>query len=182
MSTLINLITFFRILIAISISLLIIKGDNYFLILILFFFAGLSDYFDGFFARKYNATSEIGEILDPIADKILIIFVLVTLSVNLSSYILAFSSCLIISREIWVSALRDYCSRKNILGATKVTYLAKVKTSVQLLTIFLYLLSLAINQMLLIVIADIFIIISVIVTLYTGYEYTIKVFSKSNQN
>ena len=100
MSTLINLITFFRILIAISISLLIIKGDNYFLILILFFFAGLSDYFDGFFARKYNATSEIGEILDPIADKILIIFVLVTLSVNLSSYILAFSSCLIISREI----------------------------------------------------------------------------------
>lgn len=175
MSTLINLITFFRILIAISISLLIIKGDNYFLILILFFFAGLSDYFDGFFARKYNATSEIGEILDPIADKILIIFVLVTLSVNLSSYILAFSSCLIISREIWVSALRDYCSRKNILGATKVTYLAKVKTSVQLFTIFLYLVALAFNKMTLILIADIFMILAVFITLYTGYEYTLNV-------
>lgn len=181
MTNFINFITVARILLAPIIFLFLIFG-NYLVCIILFFLAGLTDYFDGYLARKYNAESQIGEILDPIADKILIIFVLVALSVKLSSYILAFSSCLIISREIWVSALRDYSSRKNILGATKVTYLAKVKTSVQLFTIFLYLLSLAINQMLLIVIADIFIIISVIVTLYTGYEYTIKVFSKSNQN
>ena len=181
MTNFINFITVARILLAPIIFLFLIFG-NYLVCIILFFLAGLTDYFDGYLARKYNAESQIGEILDPIADKILIIFVLVALSVNLSSYILAFSSCLIISREIWISALRDYSSRKNILGATKVTYLAKVKTSVQLFTIFLYLLSLAINQMLLIVIADIFIIISVIVTLYTGYEYTIKVFSKSNQN
>ena len=178
MSNLINLLTLSRVLISVFISLLLIKGDEYLLILILFFIAGLSDYFDGFFARKYNATSEIGEILDPIADKILIIFILITLSVNLSSYLLAFSSSLIISREIWISALRDYSARNNIQEATKVTYLAKVKTSVQLLTIFIYLLALAINQMILIIVADIFIIISVIVTLYTGYEYTIKVISK----
>ena len=99
------------------------------LALVLFFFAGLSDYFDGHLARKYSATSEIGEILDPIADKILVVFTLIVLSVNLSSFLLAFSSALIISREIWVSALRDFSARKNISKATKVTYLAKIKSS-----------------------------------------------------
>ena len=117
----------------------------------------------------------MGEILDPIADKILITFILITLGVNLSSFIIAFASSIIISREIWVSALRDFSARKNILNATKVTYLAKVKTSLQLFTIFLYLLALAINNMILIVLADAFLILSVMVTVYTGYEYTISV-------
>lgn len=173
--SLINLITLLRILLALIISLLVIMGDYYVLALVLFFFAGISDYLDGFLARKYNATSEIGEILDPIADKILVVFILITLSVNLSSFLLAFSSSLIISREIWVSALRDYCSRRGIANATKVTYLAKIKTSVQLFTISLYLLGLAIKNMMLIVIGDAFLILSVLVTVYTGYEYTMNV-------
>jgi phosphatidylglycerophosphate synthase len=49
--------------------------NNYYVVaFVLFFVAGLTDYFDGFLARKYNASSQMGEILDPIADKILIIF------------------------------------------------------------------------------------------------------------
>ncbi len=163
------------VLLALIISILVIMGDYYVLALVLFFLAGISDYLDGFLARKYNATSEIGEILDPIADKILVVFILITLSVNLSSFLLAFSSSLIISREIWVSALRDYCSRRGIVNATKVTYLAKIKTSVQLFTISLYLLGLAIKNMMLIVIGDAFLILSVLVTVYTGYEYTMNV-------
>tara|TARA_B100000965_G_scaffold45070_1_gene33006 strand:+ start:47 stop:589 length:543 start_codon:yes stop_codon:yes gene_type:complete len=173
-SNYINLLTLLRIFFAVIISILLILGDSYFTALILFFFAGISDYFDGYFARKYNAASEVGEILDPIADKILIIFILVTLSVNLSSFLLAFSSSVIISREIWVSALRDYNARNNISSATKVTYLAKIKTTVQLFTIFLYLFGLAINKMIFIVFGDVFLILSVLVTLYTGYEYTLN--------
>lgn len=175
MANIINLITLLRIFLAFIISLSIIVGEDYVTALILFFIAGISDYFDGFLARKYNATSEIGEILDPIADKILIVFVLITLSVSLSSFLLAFSSSLIISREIWVSALRDYCARKKIQDATKVTYLAKIKTSVQIFTIFLYLMGLAINNMIMIVFGDVFLILSVLITIYTGYEYTTKV-------
>ncbi len=173
---LINFLTALRILLAAVISLLLIFGDGYLLALSLFFFAGLTDYLDGYFARKYNATSEIGEILDPIADKILVVFILIILSVNLHSFLLAFSSALIISREIWVSALRDFSARKNILKATKVTYLAKLKTASQLFTIFVYLLGLSLNNMLIIIFADIFLILSVFITIYTGYEYTINVF------
>ena len=87
MVNIINLMTILRIFLALIISSLIIIGESYVIALVLFFFAGLSDYLDGFLARKYNATSQIGEILDPIADKILIVFIMITLSVNLSSYL-----------------------------------------------------------------------------------------------
>ena len=84
---------------------------------------------------------------------------------------------LIISREIWVSALRDFNSRNNNLGATKVTYLAKVKTATQFFTILVYLIGLASNIMLTIIIADILLILSTLITLYTGYNYTINTFN-----
>ena len=58
------------------------------------------------------------------------------------------------------------------------TFLAKAKTSIQLLTIGLYLLALAISFNLLIVISDIFLIIATFITLYTGYQYTLNVFKK----
>ena len=60
----------------------------------------MSDYFDGYLARKYNAESQLGEILDPVADKILVVFILIGLSVNLNSYLMAVMSSFIISREI----------------------------------------------------------------------------------
>ena len=174
-TNLINYLTLMRILLAVVISLILIAEEGYIFALILFLLAGISGFFDGYFARKYDASSEIGEILDPIADKILVVFLLVTLSVTLSSFLLAFSTACIISREIWVSALRDFSARKNISNATKVTFLAKVKTSVQLFTIFLYLTALATNIMILIIYADLFLIISVLITLLTGYDYTINV-------
>jgi CDP-diacylglycerol--glycerol-3-phosphate 3-phosphatidyltransferase len=151
------------------------KG-GYMYALILFFIAGLTDYLDGYYARKYKATSSIGEILDPTADKVLILFIFFALAVNLSSYLIAFMGSIIIAREIWVSALRDFNSKNNNLNATKVTYLAKVKTTIQLSTISIYLFGLAFNNMLFIIIGDIFLIIAVLITIYTGYQYTINTF------
>ena len=143
--------------------------NNYYVVaFVLFFVAGLTDYFDGFLARKYNASSQMGEILDPIADKILIIFLFFGLALNLYSYLIGFAGALIITREIWVSALRDYNSRNNNLNATKVIYIAKIKTTIQLFTISIYLFALAFNFMLLILVADVFLILSTLITLYTG--------------
>ena len=173
---LINLLTFSRIFIAGIIFILLMLKNYYELAFALFFVAGLTDYFDGLLARKYNSPSEIGEILDPIADKILIIFLYFGLALNLSSYLIGFSGALIITREIWVSALRDYNSRINNTDATKVIYIAKVKTTIQLFTISIYLFALAFNYMLLIPIADIFMIIAVLITSYTGYLYTLNTF------
>ena len=177
MTNFINFITIARIILAPIIIVFLIFG-HYLICLILFFLAGLSDYFDGYLARRYNAESQLGEILDPIADKILVVFILFGLSVELNSFLMALLSSFIIAREIGIAALRDYSSRKNIASRTKVTYLAKIKTSVQLFSIGLYLFALTISFNLLIIIGDIFLIIATLITLYTGYEYTLKVFKK----
>ena len=151
MTNFINFITIARIFLAPIILVFLIFG-NYLVCVLLFLLAGLTDYFDGYFARKYNAESELGEILDPIADKILVVFILIGLSVELDSQLMALLSSFIIAREIGVAALRDYSARNNLSERTKVTFLAKAKTSVQLFTIGLYLLALAISFNLLIVI------------------------------
>ena len=177
MTNFINFITIARIFLAPIILVFLIFG-NYLACVLLFFLAGLTDYFDGYFARKYNAVSELGEILDPIADKVLVVFILIGLSVELDSQLMALLSSLIIAREIGVAALRDYSARNNLSERTKVTFLAKAKTSVQLLTIGLYLLALAISFNLLIVISDIFLLLATFITLYTGYQYILNVFKK----
>ncbi len=175
-TSLINLLTFARIIIAIIIFGFLALENYYILALALFFIACLTDFLDGFFARKYNVTSQIGEILDPLADKILIIFLFFGLALNLSSFLIGFAGSLIITREIWISALRDFNARNNNVNATKVIYIAKIKTSIQLFTIMIYLAALAFNKMLLIILGDIFLIISVLITLYTGYIYTLNTF------
>ena len=98
MANLINLLTLSRILLA-PIIFLNLVFDNYLLCLIFFSIAGLTDYFDGYLARKYNSESQLGEILDPIADKILVIFIFIGLSVTLNSYLIGIMSSFIISRE-----------------------------------------------------------------------------------
>ena len=180
MTTFINLLTFSRIILAAVIFILLISPDGYFLALILFFIAGITDYFDGYLARKYNSTSQIGEILDPIADKILIVFVLFGIAINLNSYLIGFIGSIIITREIWVGALRDLNARNNKSDATKVTFLAKIKTAIQLLTLSIYLLALTINNMLLIQFAHIFLFISLFITLYTGFIYTLNSFTNND--
>jgi CDP-diacylglycerol--glycerol-3-phosphate 3-phosphatidyltransferase len=174
MVTFINLLTFSRIVLASIIFLLLMSSDGYLLAFILFNIASFTDWLDGYLARKYNAVSQLGEILDPIADKILVVFLFFGLAVNLSSYLIGFFAALIITREIWVGALRDLNARNSKSDATKVTFLAKIKTSVQLFTIGVYLFALTLNNMLLIIIGDILLAISLLITIYTGAIYTFK--------
>ena len=178
MSIFINILTLSRIFLAALIFLLLMSPDSYLWALILFFLAGITDYLDGYLARKYNSVSQLGEILDPIADKILILFVLFGLAINMSSYLIGFIGAIIITREIWVGALRDLNARNEKIDATKVTFLAKIKTSLQLFTIFIYLFGLAFNNMLIVIVADIFLFISLFITLYTGLIYSFNTFKQ----
>jgi CDP-diacylglycerol--glycerol-3-phosphate 3-phosphatidyltransferase len=178
MGMIINFLTLLRIFIAPLIFILLMSTGGYLTALILFFVAGITDYFDGYLARKYNAVSQLGEVLDPIADKILILFVLFGLAINLSSYLIGFIGAIILTREIWVGALRDLNARNNRSDVTKVTFIAKTKTAVQLFTISIYLFGLAFNNMLILIIGDIFLFISLCITLYTGLIYTIATFKQ----
>ena len=178
MSLFINLITMSRMLLGAIIFVLLTRTEFYWFAFILFFIASITDYFDGYLARKYNMVSQLGEILDPIADKILIVFLLFAIAVNLTSYYIGFLSAIIITREIWVGALRDFNARQQNTNATRVTFLAKIKTTIQLFTISTYLLGLAMNNTLIVLIADIMLFISFTVTVYTGLVYTLNTFKR----
>ena len=175
-ANILNAITLSRILCAMLIYLFLFLESQYFIALFLFGIASFSDFLDGYIARKTDSVSVLGEILDPIADKLLVVFVLLGLSINLNSYLIGFISASIISREIWVAALRDINSRNNQSHKTKVTFLAKTKTATQMFAILMYLFGLAINNMMALFFADIILIIALLITIQTSFQYTISTF------
>ena len=130
-----NSLTIFRCIAAILLPLIIIYGGNKGAVIAvpLLLLAGLSDYFDGFFARKYNVVSNFGKIIDPIADKLLVIGALLALaSENMLDYNYSFIAALIIIlREVFISGLRESISSYKI--TLEVSLLSKWKTAIQLL-------------------------------------------------
>ena len=178
MNCFIQLLTYFRILIAPIIFILITVFDFYGWALVLFFIASISDYWDGFLARKYNLESTLGAILDPIADKILVTFIILALSIELSSVFIGLVGGIMLVREFWVGALRDLNARQNNSDATKVTPLAKIKTSIQFITFSTYLLGLALNSSLILFTSNFLLFLALIITLQTGLSYTMSTFKQ----
>jgi CDP-diacylglycerol--glycerol-3-phosphate 3-phosphatidyltransferase len=179
MKKFIQLLTLSRIIAGPIIFILVIFFQYFTVALTVFILASLTDFMDGYLARKFNAVSTLGAILDPIADKILLTFVIIVLSLELNSAFIALSGSLILAREYWVGALREFNARSGNIKATNVTFLAKVKTTIQLFALSLYLLFLSTGQALLILIADLTLFISLIITLQTAVSYTIASFSRS---
>ncbi len=178
MNYFIQFLTIFRIVIAPIIFILITYFHSYGLALILFILASISDYWDGFLARKYNLQSEIGAILDPVADKILISFLIIALCIDLSSIFIGLIGGIIIMREFWVGALREVNARRGNASITGVTFLAKIKTAVQLITFSSYLIGLFFNNSLLIFSSNLLLFLALILTIQTGIQYTTATFKK----
>ena len=177
-----NLLTVLRIIFASLIALILIFFDNkiaYFISFILFSLAGITDYFDGWLARKKGQISDLGRMLDPIADKILVISTFIILmSNNVIEGFNAIAAFIIIYREIFISGLREFLGNKSLV--VKVTKLAKWKTAIQFITILVFLGSQVINNFYMYTdIINIFIEftctlliwITSLISLYTGINY-----------
>jgi CDP-diacylglycerol--glycerol-3-phosphate 3-phosphatidyltransferase len=178
MNSFIQFLTYFRIFTAPIIFILITAFDSYGWALFLFFLASISDYWDGFLARKYKLESKVGEIIDPIADKILAMFLILALCIELSSVFIGMVGGIILAREFWVAALRDLNARQGTSESTKVTFLAKLKTSIQLLVFSFYLIGLTLNNSLILFISNFLLFLALIITLQTGLSYTIATFKR----
>ena len=176
MNYFIQFLTYFRIIIAPVIFLLITVTNSYEWAVFFFFLASISDYWDGFLARKYDLESTIGAIIDPIADKILTTFLILALTIELSSIFIGMVGGLILVREFWVSALRDLNARNDNMDATNVNWLAKFKTSIQLFAFLSYLLGLMLGNSLILFISNFIFFLALIITLQTGISYTISSF------
>lgn len=104
------------------------------LALILFLTAALTDYFDGFLARRWKQVSNFGKMLDPIADKAMTIIALVMLAILLGGTTLyVLPAMAIIFREVFISGLREFLGARS--EGLAVTRLAKWKTAVQMIAV-----------------------------------------------
>lgn len=112
---------------------------SYILAAVLFLLAGATDLVDGYLARKLNQTTKLGAFLDPVADKLMVAVALALLIELHATAWLAIPACVIISREIAVSALREWMAECGQRGAVAVSYIGKVKTVVQIAAITLLL-------------------------------------------
>ena len=113
--------------------------SSHLLAAILFSIASLTDWLDGFLARKLNQTSEFGAFLDPVADKLLVAIILIMLVSIYPPLLLA--AGIIIAREILVSALREWMAAKGLRDKVAVKFSGKLKTTVQMLAIIILLLA-----------------------------------------
>ena len=102
--------------------------------LILFVSAALTDFVDGYLARRWKQVTKLGTMLDPIADKVMVVIALVVVSwIYGFKGIIVLPATLILFREVFVSGLREFLG--DTAGTLKVTVLAKWKTTVQLVAI-----------------------------------------------
>jgi len=160
-----NIITFSRLLIVPVLIYTILKEYTV-ISAVLVVLAVLSDWLDGIIARKYNAVTKHGELLDPAVDKIFTISVLVAF-VEMK-YISTYLVFLIVTREMLVTWMRSVLVNKNIV--VPASYLGKVKTTIQLIAILLLSLKF-------IFLGNLVLWVSIAVAYISAYDY-LKIFIK----
>lgn len=106
---------------------------------IIFCIAAITDWLDGYLARRWQQTSAFGAFLDPVADKLMVACALVLLvdknPIDLPGYVMAIPAGVIIGREIVISALREWMAELGKRAHVAVSIIGKVKTGAQMLAI-----------------------------------------------
>jgi len=181
-----NWLTFLRLLLIPVFVFLLMGNPSRFEVLMataIFAFAAITDYVDGFIARRYGAVSNLGKLLDPLADKILVMAALVMLAVQRSElyalpWVPGWMVVLVLARELWVTGLRGLAATNGVVLAA--SNLGKVKSGLQMVSIIMLLLHdrvIAIFGMRL-TCQDIgvrLLLLSIVFSVWGGWEYTKEV-------
>lgn len=101
----------------------------------IFVLAAITDWLDGYLARKLNQSSRFGAFLDPVVDKLMVAAALVMLVQSHPTIWMAAAAIVIISREIAVSALREWMAELGLRNRVAVSYIGKVKTVFQMIAL-----------------------------------------------
>ena len=141
MKNFIMLLTYLRIFFGPLIFIISVFFGMYFVSLVIFIIFSFSDFLDGYLEIKFYQDSSLGKLLDPIADKILLCSTILSIMLITNDNFIGFMGTLILIREFWVSGLREHTALNNIQGASDVSFLAKIKTTLQFIAIGSYLFS-----------------------------------------
>lgn len=112
---------------------------SYFASALVFIVAALTDWLDGYFARKLNQATPFGAFLDPVADKIMVAVVLVLMIERYDTPLFAIPAAVIVARELLISALREWMAEVGKRASIAVSYIGKIKTTMQMAAIIVLL-------------------------------------------
>ena len=117
---------------------------------IVFILAAISDWFDGYLARKYNVCTKLGGVMDHIGDKLFVSNTLIMLAALTPIWFIVVPVILMIARELYISGLREFLGTQKIeMPVPKARFsMGKVKTALQMITITSFLLLFALSTML----------------------------------
>lgn len=102
----------------------------------IFIFAAVTDWFDGYLARRWKQTTQFGAFLDPVADKVMVAIALVLVAEYFHSWWITLPAATMIAREIIISALREWMAEIGKRSSVAVSWIGKVKTTAQMLSLF----------------------------------------------
>lgn len=114
-------------------------GWSYPVSALIFALAGVTDWLDGYVARKYNQSTPFGAFLDPVADKLMVAVALVLLVEVHATPWFAIPAVVIVGREIVISALREWMAELGKRASVAVSYIGKIKTTAQIIAIIMLL-------------------------------------------
>lgn len=139
--------------------------------LIVYTIACISDYFDGYFARTLGEESALGAFLDPVADKLMVTVVIIVVLQSRPEWWLMAAALVIIGREIWISALREWMAGQNARGVVAVSSAGKWKTTVQMLALGFLIYQADFMGLPIWQIGKVLMIIAVVLTLWSMWQY-----------
>lgn len=137
MYTIPNLLTFFRVLL-IPVFVVVYYLDWQWAHqagAFIFWLAAITDWFDGYLARKLQQTTSFGAFLDPVADKLIVAAALLMITHTYSTLWITIPAILLMSREIFVSSLREWMAKHGESDTVKVSFWGKAKTMAQMLAL-----------------------------------------------
>ncbi len=138
---------------------------------VLFALAAITDWLDGYLARRMNQTTPFGAFLDPVADKLIVVSALIVLITYHHNAWLTIPSLIIVGREIVISALREWMAEVNDSVAVAVSYLGKVKTTLQMIAITLLLIVPVESQSAVMTMGYILLYLAALMTLWSMWQY-----------
>ena len=168
-----NVITVTRILlIPVFIVLYMLQKDwSIFAASVLFALAAITDWLDGYLARRLDQTTPFGAFLDPVADKLIVVAALIILVAYHNNPWLTLPSLIIVGREIVISALREWMAEVNDSVAVAVSYLGKIKTTLQMIALTLLLSQPVGNDSSVLQIGYILLYLAAVMTLWSMWQY-----------
>lgn len=144
---------------------------QYLVCALIFAIAGITDWVDGYLARKLNQITPFGAFVDPVADKLMVAVVLVLIVGAYADPWLTIPAAIIICREIVVSALREWMAELSLRAHVAVSVIAKYKTGMQMIALFFLLVAKTLNYHFMILSAYVLLYVAAFLTLYTMIMY-----------